>query len=431
MALFLLHIYLITFYIRPQDWVPFFMGWPVDYIIIIPTILAGLFNRMTQRDIEKKFIFTPVHLCVAIYLLIIPMSNIVNGNSHLVMDSFIMFFKKITVFIMFVLILDNETKLRKIVRFIVFLTIIMAIQGVSQSITGLGWANQELYKFGTQGMRVKWIGYWDGANIMAVGLILGFPFLAAFFAETKKAFLKIMYFLGLSIVAYGVYLTNSRGGFVAFASLPLAFIGVKFKGWKRVILLVFICLLVPLLMKFGPSRVSQLDTKESSYHQRTWLWEQGINMLQASPLLGVGKRRFIEISSRNQPAHSNFIQNFAEVGIIGFFFWFGSMYFCFKWLFRISEQDFLKDKSYFLHILSKAMLVSFFSFNVGALFITVEEEPLYMMLGLAVSIVALAKHYDKEDVLNLKFKMTDFVAINFGSAIILGLYYLLAYKELL
>ena len=52
----LLFLYLINLYIRPQDWAPLFYAWPVDYIIIIPALLAGLVMQSAEN---KKTVKNP------------------------------------------------------------------------------------------------------------------------------------------------------------------------------------------------------------------------------------------------------------------------------------------------------------------------------------------------------------------------------------
>ena len=73
-----------------------------------------------------------------------------------------------------------------------------------------------------------------------------------------------------------------------------------------------------------------MDTKQSSARERNWLWESGLNDLRYNPILGIGKGKYhVGIHTR---AHSNFVQNFTEVGLVGFFFWLGMSYLAFKGL---------------------------------------------------------------------------------------------------
>lgn len=386
-------------------------------------------ERAGKNTTINKFSLLPVHYFLLIYLLFIPISNIFHGNISNGLDAFIFFLKKACVFIMIVLVIDSPERLRKIVKFIVFLSVILAIQGVYQSIYGLGWAHQSLYKSGAEGMRVMWIGYWDGANTLCVGLTMAVSLAFGFVAIAKNVISKLIYLFFSVLIIYGVYLTNSRGGFVAFLALIPAYISVRFKGKKKYALLIIVCVILPLAMKFGPTRVASLDTKESSYHQRTWLWEQGMNMLQDNPIFGIGKGEFRK--NAHQPAHSNYIQNFAEVGFVGSFFWLSMIYYCLVKLYKIFNESVIKSKDFIFNSLSKALFISFISFSTGTLFVTVEDEPFYMLLGLAASAIMIAKQDVSFGKVNFRFTIKDSINVVTSMVVLLFLYYLLAMREIL
>ena len=436
MSFLLLCIYLINFFIRPQDWIPFFWGWPVDYIIIIPALILGLMGKIGKNTNSKDaFVFLPIHYFVLAYLLIIPFSNIVHGNISMAIEQFVLFFKKICVFAMFVLIIDTPQKLKKIAKFVLILSVFLAIQGFFQSITKIGWADQTLYQQGRYGMRVQWVGYWDGANTLALGLAVAIPLAMGFFSISKSILSRIIYSLFGIILVYGIYLTNSRGGFLALASILPLFIWTKIRGKKKYVYLVIVLMLLPSTIKFGPSRVRTFDTKQDSAHERTWLWESGLNSLRENPLFGIGKGQYsVGVHTR---AHSNFIQNFSEVGLIGSFLWFGMIYLAFKGIYIVKKSlnynSMLKykykkeDVGLSFIRFSEALFICFGVFNVGTLFITVEIEPLYYFLALLTCTAMIAKNYNKK--INTKFSFIDIGNIGVAMVAVLFFYYLAAMKE--
>ncbi len=424
MSFLLLCIYLITFYIRPQDWVPFFLGWPVDYIIIIPTILIGLSERAQKRNLDNKSaFFLPIYAFLLFYLLTIPISNIVHGDLAMAMEQFIHFFKKICVFIMFVVVIDTPDKLKRIVQFIIILTVILVIQGIMQSIHGYGWAGQTLYQGGRFGMRIKWVGFWDGANTLALGLASTLPLALGFVAKGDRLFERLSNLLFVGLLVYGIYLANSRGGFVAFLSIVPAYFLVKLKGKKKYLCAIAALILFPLLFRFGPARMAEVNTSEDSAHERTWLWESGLNMVRDNPILGIGKGQY-QVGLHKE-AHSNFVQNFAEVGLVGFFFWLGFIYLSFSNLQKIFNST---SKGGLFNSLGKAVFMSFVVYNIGTIFMTSEIELLYMLLGLSVCVINITREGNKK--LDFKLTFADVRNIAIGMVGFIFLYYLLAMREI-
>jgi O-antigen ligase len=65
----------------------------------------------------------------------------------------------------------------------------------------------------------------------------------------------------------------------------------------------------------GPARVQALDSQETSAQSRIEAWGDGLMMIKADPLFGVGYGRFTEY--HYQVAHNSFVQAAAELGMVG------------------------------------------------------------------------------------------------------------------
>ncbi len=141
-----------------------------------------------------------------------------------------------------------------------------------------------------------------------------------------------------------IFLTNSRGGWLAFGVMILAFVYTKMRNKK--LALIVAGLAFAGLLAVGPSRMGLLNTSEGSAHERLMLWGDGNRMLKANPLFGVGKNRFQEFSNNGQVAHNSFVHCWAELGLFGYFFWLGLVLACLKdgWaLNKVSRQ--LREKA--------------------------------------------------------------------------------------
>ena len=73
---FLLFLYFITLYLRPQDWVPFMLDWPVDYIIFAFLLAGSIF----QLDGWQRLGKLPLLYVLIAWLVVISLSNLAQGG---------------------------------------------------------------------------------------------------------------------------------------------------------------------------------------------------------------------------------------------------------------------------------------------------------------------------------------------------------------
>ncbi len=375
-------IYLVNLYIRPQDWMPFFYGWPVDYLIIIPALIYAFIKKSGDK---KKLVNIPQYKLLGVLLIIIFLSNAVHGEFELGASEFTLFFKKICIFIM-VLFLVNTTKRLKLVMFLMIaFSCLIAGQAIQQYLSGgAGLAGQDFYHSG-KGVRTKWVGLWNGANIMALMLNIVVPFTLEFSFGPYSLFWRLLNMFLSACLMFGVYTTNSRGGFVTLLAILFAYPMFKLKK-KKTAAILGVILAGIMFLYFAPQRVGEINTKEESAHLRTKLWSHGMEMFKENPLLGVGKGMFKENAGYNLVAHSNFMQNLGEIGGLGIFVWVGLIYFSFKSMYLIYRENVPpRTKEGGMKSISMALIVSLIGFNVCTLFITQEIDLFYLLLGLCAA----------------------------------------------
>lgn len=376
MSMILLFIYLINLYIRPQDWVPFFLGWPVDFIIIIPALIIGIIKNQQDKSWRKPF---PQHYFLASFLVCVFLSNMVHFNFASGWMELILFFKKVCVFYIFFLVIKTQKSLLIVIAFILCLTAALGVQAIYQSInSGIGWAGQGLYP-GFAVERVMWVGLWDGANIFALLLCLAVPFALEFSFGPYTFIYRVISIMATGIIGYAIFLTNSKGGFITFLGIIFFYFAIRIK--KRGATITVLILVAIIALAFAPSRVTIDAVLGDS--ARAHLWEQGIMWFKENPFLGIGKGHFQDDSYHHLVAHSNFIQNAAEVGIIGLFVFVSMVYYSFKGLVLTQKTlQKLGKTNISLYSSSRAILISFIGFNICTLFITMEIDIFYAWLGL-------------------------------------------------
>ncbi len=371
-------------------------------MVIIPALLFGIAIQMNKRDMVK----IPQYKLLFWLLGIIFLSNAVNGRIDFGIDQFVLFFKKACIFIMIVLNVRTVKDLKKIMTIMIVFSVFIAGQAIVQFISGsVGLAGQDFYRSGV-GVRTQWVGLWDGANILSLLFNLAIPFALEFalnksYSKPFRLFNTIMA-LGLII---GVYTTNSRGGFVTLMAILVIYPMFKIKKKKTAMILGGMLVAV-LLMFFAPSRISSINTREASAHERTRIWNNAKDFFLTNKFLGIGKGRFDKVGRRME-GHSNFMQNLAEIGGIGTFVWVSLVYFSFKGLYYVSRLKAEAGKrALFLKSLATALLVSLIGFNVCTLFITMEIDIFYLLLGLCAAAVSILNREIKP--FGMRFAMVDF-----------------------
>lgn len=407
--------YLIAIFIRPQDFLPFMLGFPIVDAIAGLTLLIGIIGLIGQ----KRTISFPQNYFVVLFLLVVFLSNIVNNKSEAGIEQFIFYLKRSAIFFMFLLILNSSEQLKKTINFIIILIVFLAIQSIYQSRYGIGFAGQSLMP-GYEEVRVRWVGMWDGPNVLCLLFVLALPFTLEFTFGTYSILYRLINLFFTIILLYGVYLTNSRGGFVGFLSVIFFYLWTKFKDKKKAAVIgLFLSLVFTTF--FAPSRMANIRG-ETSAHERTWIWEQGLNVLKEKPLLGVGKGQFHEV------AHNNFIQNITETGLIGIFIFVSLIYLSFKALYIVRRSNFNTNKNNILLNLTRPLLVSMVGFNVVTLFITMELDILFIWLGLC----AVALNIARREIggISFKFSMKDAIAVFFIIIVITLTIYIVAIRDI-
>jgi putative inorganic carbon (hco3(-)) transporter len=409
MSIILLLIYLNNLYIRPQDWVRGLYGLPVDYFTIIPALAYGFF---LQAHENKRLVRLPQYGFLAVLLIVIFLSDAVHNNVGLGLIEFVKFFKLVCVFTMILLLVNSTTKLKWTMSIMVLFSAFIGYQAIAQFLSGgTGFAGQDFYNIGVDDVvnRTAWVGLWNGSNITALLLNLTIPFALEFaFGPYRKSW-KILNFIFAACLVGGVYTTNSRGGFIALLAILFLYPLFRIRK-KKTAIIAGILLAGAIFLYLAPSRAGLINSEEESAHYRTRLWSNGIEMFKDYPLLGVGKGKFKENTSLGLIAHSNFIQNLGEIGGIGIFVWVSILYFSFKGLWHCYSIKPGNNKGEIhLKSLSRALVVSFLGFNICTLFITMEIDLFYLLMGLCA---AAANICNREiGPVRVRFTLKDFLAI--------------------
>lgn len=351
------------------------MGAPVDYIIV-SFIFISLF--LSQSGFEKFFKLPQIKFLL-VFLLIIFLSNIVNGNFDAAITYTIKFSKFVLFFLCIALSINSFSKLKVLTIFMIMLIAFIGFQCIIQVQTGTNWAGQVLY----WGGRARWVGLFDGSNITALTFTFSISFLLVYLFDRWNIGYKIFAITSGCFILTGFYLADSRGGFVSLLAVSFSFIILKLKNKKGIIIATILILL--LFTVASPSRMSEIDDPHRSTKGRISAWDESFQMIRYhNPLFGVGKGQFTKYTRKI--AHNAFLQQIGETGLIGAFFWIGIIYATFKGLIKVIKEKHLDSFRFSLY---KAYLIGFIGLLVGMMFISSDNEFLFNWMALCTSIILM------------------------------------------
>lgn len=414
-------LYLLNLYIRLQDWMPFFYGWPVDYLVMIPALFFSFMIHFQNKD---KLVRIPQYRLLAALLIVIFLSNIVNGHTYFGLLQFIRFGKFVCIFIIVLLLVNSTKKLQTTMFLMVVFSLFLAIQVIAQQFSGsIGIAGQGFSVSGVAG-RARWVGLWDGPNVLSLLFNVSIAMAIEFVFGHYSFIWRLINFISGVILIYGVYATNSRGGFLTLLIIMLTYPIIKLRK-RKIAIIIGIALAALFFVYLAPSRINQINTSERSANIRTRLWGNAKDMFRENPILGIGKGRFILENHRRMAAHSSFMENLPEIGGVGIFIWVGLIYFSFKgiyYVYKIKPELILNDNQERLKSLAIALFVSLLGFNFCTLFVTMEIEIFYLLLGLCAAVINIMNKEIKE--IEMRFSFNDVKNICFVIIGMLTFYHL-------
>jgi O-antigen ligase len=312
-------------FVRPHNVVPGMEGLEL-YQYAILACLAISFPAVLEYAQPKTLEQRPIDMCVLLALPLICLSHLGGGRAEALFVDGFAYFKIVVYYFLFVSLVTTPARLRVFCGWLVLFACAVVILSVmdyhkvirlprSLNLYGLVNAEDETRMYGP--------GIFQDPNDVCVLITAATMLLLAPLGDKRGGTTRWLLWLPvLAVFAYGFYLTRSRGGLLALLA-GIAVTAAMRWGWRRAVL---ICgLLAPALIAavvmtrevdFG----SQHDTGEA----RVQLWNEGMAMLRANPLFGVGMNRYHEQPETRQVAHNSYMHAFGELGFLGGVFFLGA-----------------------------------------------------------------------------------------------------------
>ncbi len=316
--------YLILVLVRPQEY-PALAGSGIPMLPI--ALLGSLLTWVFSRD---KRLAAPQYLLLVLFLATTCFSLVLSGWSGGALDWFINFAPVVVSFVLLANAVDTRGKTLAVMMVFVASAALMAVHGIDQKATGLGWTGMPLVDDG----RIQYVGIFSDPNDVGLLLVMCIPMALYLSGRGGLMGLRRLFWIAAALLLmYGVYLTNSRGALIAVITmagvyvwltrgtlLALALAGMSFVG-----------------LRLMPTRMGDIDVQESSASGRVDAWYEGIQMFIGHPFFGVGTNRFTE--HHYLTAHNSFVLVLAENGFFGYMIWLAFVVYCFWMMARIFKHE--------------------------------------------------------------------------------------------
>jgi hypothetical protein len=237
----------------------------------------------------------------------------------------------------------------------------------------------------TTGKRVRWRGTLGDPNELALALGAITPFSLAFAAAARKFWVNVVTAVVLALSLVTVVLTSSRGGQL----VVLTVFGVYFVrryGMKG--LLVGAILAMPVLL-FGGRSGEEADSSEL---ERVDLLYEGMDMIRAHPIVGVGVGQFGDNVPAGMTAHNAYVLSCSELGFPGSVLWLMLVYTSMKIPWTVLSRPPAGLDARVLPF-ALAMLVSFAGILVGIFFLSFSYKAfLFIYLGMSGALYGVVRN---------------------------------------
>jgi putative inorganic carbon (HCO3(-)) transporter len=298
-------IYTILLITRPQEFIPGLSTLPLLQVIVLTAF--GIWALMPDKGLElPQFRLAPLFL-LSVWLSL----GIGGGWWGGIVPALEKLLPSILLFVIVTGCVRSVRELRIYSAVVIACACVLVLHGHLQTTTGIGWTGQPMVRG-----RITYSGIFDDPNDIGLLIVTSLA-LAIFHCRTQGLWLARALFAGaIGWLLYGVYLTDSRGTMLA----ALLIIGLEmWRAFGKIVAGICAAAAIPVLVAF--TRLSQLDTQDESAAGRFEAWYDGMQFLRERPIFGVGWDNFIDYAY-GITAHNSWMLAMAELGILGYTFWF-------------------------------------------------------------------------------------------------------------
>lgn len=239
-------------------------------------------------------------------------------------------------------------------------------------------------------------------NDFSSALVMALPMLYYIAIDEKKRWQKVFFAFATVCTCITVMLTDSRGGFLAMATV---FGALVMMSRKKLLAVSMIPIVVAAFFLFVPQRyldrISSIsDTQEASSKGRLVAWANGLRMIKDRPITGVGYRNFVYVyhfytidkNEQRRVAHNSYIQVAAESGLPAFFIFMTLIAYTVYRLRALRRRVRGEPGTEWVVNYSRALEVSIYGYMMGAMFLNRAHFDLYYhVVAMSIALDVLAR----------------------------------------
>ena len=316
-ALLLTVAYIALTYLSPQEIVPDLATYrPVLWLAVL-AMVASAFSLATKNFsvLRARQMYLLVGLILAILL-----SEFAQGWLGGAMFSMGKFLPAAAVFFLISINVMQWKHLRIVVVSVIACATILILQGLWAYVHYNGAESLFIFRqniFEHNHLirtvpRMRSVGSLHDPNDFAQFLLVTLPLIGLLWNQSHIRRVAVTLLMATALT--GIYLTHSRGALVGIAVLLLVIL------WRRVGRVLATIASVGILLgavalNFAGGRAISVD----GGMDRLRIWSDGLEMFKHAPVFGIGFGRFSDFGTHT--AHNSFLLCFAELGLIGTFFW--------------------------------------------------------------------------------------------------------------
>ena len=217
------------------------------------------------------------------------------------------------------------------------------------------------------------------------------PLCFYFLLADRSTWTKLVSVALLLLFAYAIYLTRSRGGFLAFVG-GLGILSWRHYGWRKTAL-IGVCAAPLLLIVFG-GRQTDISSTTGTGQERIGMWREWLTCFRDTIPFGNGMSLRVEAEPSATPiprgdlkllAHNSYLQAFADLGFVGGCLFLGAFLVAIWSYYRVSRhQGLVLDPG--VRRMEPFLLACLIAYCLGMITLSIPFiVPTYLMLGLAVA----------------------------------------------
>ncbi len=307
-------VFVALVFIRPEELVPALAGLRLTLLVSSVTFLGMIFQALLNRERLK---WTPLMTMVAGFFLSVVASTYREGNT---VDAAMDIAKLVLMVLLILNLVKDEERLDQFNTSLIVFTGFIAVYSIVLYATGRAMNYQNTL------LRSTTTGIFSDPNDLAA-MIVGGVALTIGRITDRKGFMRFWYLLILGVMLAAIMLTHSRGGLLALILVMGSFLLLSMRNKALGLTVAGIVALGLLILARG--RMTEFDTEEASANMRFWFWDNGFQMLTQNPFLGIGYGMFPD-NNGGMTAHNTYVLAYGELGFVGYFFFIGAIYFCFR-----------------------------------------------------------------------------------------------------